>query len=182
MAGQQMDQLTQAGADPRTAAAAAAATGVVGGILGVGGGKIAQKLGVIDPDVAMATGALRATTTEAPDQTIKGMVKEGAKRVAGGAASEGLFEELPQSVLEQTLSNLAQGKPWDEGVARSAVEGTLAGSLMGGAFNVMPPKQEAAPGAAPPPVADNVRFPDGVTLTTNPEPIQQRIDALMGIN
>ncbi len=236
MAGQQMDQLSKTDADPRLAAAASAATGITGGALGLLGGKVASKLGVIDPDVALATGTLRGVTDEAKDQTVKGMVKEGAKRVAGGAVSEGAFEELPQSVLEQVLSNLAQSKPWDEGVSRAAVEGTLAGALMGGAFNVMPPKQEKK--ADTPPATDTpaenptLALPaptytgtpgdqiiaadadrqaaidkaqaesDSIwaardeyerqqagyrqrpmpTIINDPEPIQQRIDALMGIN
>ena len=236
MAGQQMDQLSQTDADPRTAAAASAATGITGGVLGALGGKVASKLGVIDPDVALAGGALRGVTDEAKDQTVKGIVKEGAKRVAGGAVSEGAFEELPQSVLEQVLSNLAQSKPWDDGVSRAAVEGTLAGALMGGAFNVMPPKQEKkadAPPAADTPEekpmlalpaptytgtpGDQIIAADSErqaaidkaqaesnaiwaardeyerqqaeyrkrpmpTITNDPEPIQRRIDALMGIN
>lgn len=236
MAGQQMNQLSQTEADPRTAAAASAITGITGGAIGVLGGKIASKLGVIDPDVALAGGAMRGVTDEVKDQTVKGMVKEGAKRVAGGAVSEGAFEELPQSVLEQVLSNLAQSKPWDEGVSRAAVEGTLAGALMGGAFNVMPPKQEKK--ADTPPATDTpaenptLALPaptytgtpgdqiiaadadrqaaidkaqaesDSIwaardeyerqqagyrqrpmpTIINDPEPIQQRIDALMGIN
>jgi len=237
MAGQQMNQLTEAGADPRTAAAASAVTGLVGGATGVVGGKLAQRMGVIDPDTAFAGGAMRGVTEEAKDQTIKGMLKEGAKRVAGGAVSEGAFEELPQSVLEQVLSNLAQSKPWDEGVSRAAVEGTLAGSLMGGAFNIMPPKvaaqQDAPPGnptaednpeisgLLPAPVypgtpgeqivaadaerqaaidaadanAANLQAErdayekwqaelrrNNITIVNDPAPLQQRIDALMGIN
>lgn len=237
MAGQQMDQLVEAGADPRIAAAASAATGIAGGAIGAMGGKLAQKMGVIDPETAMAGGALRGVTDEAKDQTVKSAIKDGAKRMAGGAVSEGVFEELPQSVLEQALSNLAQGKPWDEGVARAAVEGTLAGAAMGGAFNVLPGKH-AEPTSKPPVagqgeeqkptlalpaptytgtpgdqiVANDVERQAAIdkaqadsdaiwaardeyerqqaeyrkqpipTIINDPEPIQQRIDALMGIN
>lgn len=237
MAGQQMDQLTEAGVDGRTAAGASALTGIAGGAIGVGGGKIAQALGVVDPETAIAGGATRAIADEVQDKTIKGAIKEGAKRVAGGAMSEGFFEELPQSVLEQALSNLAQGKPWDEGVARAAVEGTLAGAAMGGAFNAMPGKQ-AEPTSKPPAaeaqeeqkptlalpaptytgtpgdqiIASDVDRQAAIdkaqaesdaiwaardeyerqqaeyrkqpmpTIINDPEPIQQRIDALMGIN
>ena len=138
MAGQQMDQLSQTDADPRAAAAASALTGIAGGAIGALGGKVASKLGVVDPDIALAGGATRAMAGEPVDQTIKGAAKEGAKRMAGGAISEGLFEELPQSVVEQGLSNFAQNKPIDEGMGRAAIEGTLAGSLMGGAFNALP--------------------------------------------
>lgn len=234
MAGQQMNQLTEAGADPRMAAAASAATGIAGGAIGALGGKLAQRMGVVDPDTALAGGATRAVAGEAGEQTVKGALMDGAKRVAGGAASEGLFEELPQSVLEQVLSNLAQGKSWEEGVARSAVEGTLSGSLMGGAFNALPGKP--AENTAPPPAAEDKPEIAGllpaptytgtpgeqviaadaerqaaidaadanaeklyaereayakwqeelkrnnITIVNDPEPLQQRIDALMGIN
>ena len=103
MAGQQMDQLSDTEADPRIAAGASALTGIGGAVFGAMGGKVAQKMGVFDPDTAMAGGAARAITNEAGEQTIKGALKDGAKRVAGGAVSEGMFEELPQSVLEQVL-------------------------------------------------------------------------------
>ena len=234
MAGQQMNNLTEEGVDGRTAAGAAALTGIAGGAIGAMGGKLAQRLGVVDPETALAGGAARAVAGEAGEKTLAQTIKEGAKRVAGGAASEGLFEELPQSVLEQVLSNLAQGKQWSEGVARSAVEGTLAGSLMGGAFNVLPgkpaeaatkpPAPEEKPeisGLLPAPVnqgtpgeqivaADMQRQADidaadanaakiqkerdeyeqwqaelrrkNITIVNDPAPLQERIDALLGIN
>lgn len=47
MAGQAMDNLTEQGVDPRTAAGYAAGTGIVGAALGAGGGKVAQMLGVV---------------------------------------------------------------------------------------------------------------------------------------
>ncbi|MFM7011738.1 MAG: hypothetical protein ACKO0Z_20810, partial [Betaproteobacteria bacterium] len=234
MAGQQMDQLSDTEADPRMAAAASLATGVVGVGIGAAGGKLAQRMGVVDPETALAGGAARGIAGEAVDKTIKGAIADGAKRVAGGAASEGLFEELPQSVLEQALSNLAQGKDWSEGVDRAAIEGTLAGSLMGGAFNVLPPKQQEQ--QAKPPADDDkpdisgllpsptytgtpndqmlaaeserqaaidkaqadadalyamrdkferdmaTSFRGAPEIITDPAPIQQRIDALLGIN
>lgn len=235
MAGQQMNQLTEAGADPRTAAAAAAATGIAGGVIGALGGKLAQRMGVVDPDTALAGGATRAVAGETGEQTIKGALMEGAKRITGGSVSEGLFEELPQSALEQVLSNLAQGKPWEEGLARAAVEGTLAGSLMGGAFNALPGKKAEDPATKPPAADDKPEIAgllpaptytgtpgeqviaadaerqaaidaadanaeklyaereayakwqeelkrNNITIVNDPEPLQQRIDALMGIN
>lgn len=239
IAGQQMDQLSDTDADPRMAAAASLATGAGGTLLGIGGGKLAQAIGVVDPETALAGGAARGIAGEAVDKTIKGSIADGAKRVAGGAVSEGLFEELPQSVLEQALSNLAQGKDWSEGVDRAAIEGTLAGSLMGGAFNAMPLKKQEQNNDIPPsedgPAGDQSPmlalpaptytgtpgdqiiasdaerqaaidkaqaeadalyaardefereqrrgFPGGVpTITNDPAPIQQRIDALLGIN
>lgn len=70
------------------------------------------------------------------------VAKETGKNIIGGGISEGVFEELPQSVMEQGLSNLAQGKPIGEGVARAGVEGALAGFGMGAGFNAIPARQE----------------------------------------
>ena len=55
-----------------------------------------------------------------------------ATRLGLGAVQEGVLQELPQSVQEQMFQNWGGGKPIIEGVARSAIEGTLAGSVMGG--------------------------------------------------
>ena len=53
-AGQQMESLTTQGADPRTAAIAAAATGAVVGVVGVAGATLAQKMKIADPDLIVA--------------------------------------------------------------------------------------------------------------------------------
>ena len=243
MAGQQMDQLTEAGAGGRASSAAALATGVLGGAVGALGGKLASKIGVIDPDVALAGGAARAIAKDAAGAStkdaIKSAAKETAKRMAGGMLSEGMLEELPQSAIETVLANLAQGKAWDEGLGRSALEGAMAGGLMGAGFNAVPGKKQAnvdggkevppeagktdaaSPKLLPPPVQtgiagdqiiandvernaaiqaaqDNAEsiysardafeqskqrgFAAPPTLVTDPEPLQKRIDALMGIN
>src|SRR5690606_36587400 len=58
------------------------------------------------------------------------------RRVAGGALTEGVLEELPQSIQEQMLQNWAEQKPPMEGVARAGIEGALAGSAIGGIVNV----------------------------------------------
>jgi hypothetical protein len=134
MAGQAMQNSLDAGVDPRTAAGYAGATGLVGGALGALGGKVAQKMGVVDPETLIAGGVGR----QASSATGLSAAREVGKRIAGGAISEGVFEELPQSVFEQGFQNLAQGKPLTEGVARAGVEGALAGSFMGGAFNMLP--------------------------------------------
>ena len=54
------------------------------------------------------------------------------RQVIEGAISEGFLEELPQSISEQIIQNLALGKDWSEGVEDAAVMGTLAGMAMGG--------------------------------------------------
>ena len=141
MAGQAMDNLTEQGVDPRTAAGYAAGTGLVGAALGAGGGKVAQMLGVVDPETAIAGGAARAIR-EGANATKWQAAKETGKNIIGGGISEGIFEELPQSVMEQAFSNLAQDKPIGEGVARAGVEGALAGFGMGAGFNAIPAKQQ----------------------------------------
>lgn len=91
MAGQAMQNSLEAGVDPRTAAGYAGATGLIGGALGTLGGKVAQKFGVVDPETLIAGGIGR----QASNATGMAAAKEVGKRVAGGAISEGLFEELP---------------------------------------------------------------------------------------
>ena len=51
--------------------------------------------------------------------------------MAQGALSEGVLEELPQSVAEQALQNIALDRPWQEDVDSAAVLGTLSGGVMG---------------------------------------------------
>lgn len=126
MAGQSMADIDPS-VDPQRAAAAAAAVGVGGAALGFAGGKIADRLGVLDVDAALAGGAGAKAT--APSVL---------KRVPTGAAQEGLLEELPQSLLEKGAQNWAEEKPLTEGLARAGVEGTLAGGLMGGVGGFVP--------------------------------------------
>ena len=97
----------------------AALTGVFTGVLGVFGATIAKKAGLIDPDVMFAEG-----------------IKEGTKRgminnaIRSGLA-EGALEELPQSIQEQVLQNIALGKDPLEGWGEAAATGLLAGFGMG---------------------------------------------------
>ena len=102
-----------------------AGAGVMTGIIGVLGGKLAARLGIQDVDV-LAAGA--RTTPEAKGNVVK--------RVIEGAVQEGAFEELPQSIQEQILQNEAQGKPWNEGLSENAVMGLMAGGVMGGAAQI----------------------------------------------
>jgi N12 class adenine-specific DNA methylase len=103
----------------------AGATGATTTLFGVLGNKIAQRLGLADIDTVL-TGA--ATNPKA--------AKSVTRMVLEGMAAEGLLEELPQSVSEQVLQNMALGKPIDEGVNQAAVLGTMAGGLMGGGANL----------------------------------------------
>lgn len=122
-AGQNFDQ-TDPAADPQKAAQAALAAGAItSGISGVGG-KLAKHLGLEDVQTSLAGG-------HADD-----VGRSRLARVGGGALSEGLLQELPQSAQEQVWQNWAEDKPLGEGVIRQGVEGGIAGAAMGGAANV----------------------------------------------
>lgn len=139
-AGQAMEQISD-DVDARRAATAAAATGALSGALGYAGGRAAQRLGLVDPEAAIA-GGVAATATDRPPRGL-------ASRMLAGAMSEGAFEELPQSVQEQMWQNWAEGRDLSEGVARSAVEGTISGGAMGAAANVMPAGRSPQPDGGP---------------------------------
>jgi len=126
-------------------AGVATLAGVFTGGLGVFGGRIAQKLGVTDIDTLMAGGIA--------DAEKKSILKQAFK----GALSESVFEELPQSLQEQIMQNVAAGKPWDEGVAEAGASGMLAGAFMGGpasALSQAKTNMQIARNNQPPPAAE----------------------------
>ena len=132
MAGAQAEQIRQETDDGLLTGkqvAAAAGTGVVGGLLGFLGGTVAKKLGFEDVDTLMARGVkpeqMANEISQIPFSSIP-------KSVVLGAISEGLLEEMPQSVTEQVLQNYALDKDLFEGVDDAIVMGTLAGMAMGG--------------------------------------------------
>ena len=111
----------------------AAATGVTTGGFGFAGGKFAQKLGIGDIDTMLAGGTRTASgraANEGAENTVK--QKNIVRRALEGAVTEGLLEELPQSVSETVLQNIALDKPVEEGVDAAAVLGLLSGAAMGG--------------------------------------------------
>lgn len=127
-AGSAAEQIRQETADGTLTpgqSALAAGSGAATGLLGLAGGKVAQKLGIGDVDTMLAQGSRQVAAAAPP----KGIVR----RAAEGAVSEGVLEELPQSVSEQVIQNVALDRPLSEGVADQAVLGTLAGGVMGGA-------------------------------------------------
>ena len=100
-------------------AGAALAAGTVTGAIGAASGSLAKKLGFEDFQNWMAKpGALKSQ-------------RSALAKVIGGALTEGLIEELPQSSQEQIWQNIALGKPWDEGVAEAAAQGLITGAAMG---------------------------------------------------
>lgn len=172
MAGQSMSNMLDEGVDPRRAAGFSAAVGVGGGALGVGGGKLAQQLGLLDADTLFAGGVARAAGA-ATRQPLSM-----PRRIAGGAVSEGLFEELPQSMLETSMGNLATERPWDEDLGKSAAVGLLAGGATGGAVNI-PGARRVAPKAQSPDPAQDVAGllpPPTYTGTPSDQLLQQDVE------
>jgi hypothetical protein len=104
---------------PKQAALSTLAGGLTAG-LGILGGKAAAKLGIADVDVLLAGGQSTAKKQAILTSALK------------SAISESTLEELPQSLQEQALQNIAQGKPWDDGLAEAGAMGAIAGGVMGG--------------------------------------------------
>ena len=128
------------------------ASGALTGAIGIASGKMAKRLGIDDFDTWMVSGI--------PAGTAKRTLTERIARGFGGALTEGVFEEMPQSAQEQVANNLALKKPWNEGVAEAAAKGLLAGAVMGGAMGgLMPGGQSAVPPPIPPPTTPPVQPP-----------------------
>lgn len=142
-AGSAMNEAT--GEDQRKNAIAALGSGLVDAIIGAGAGSAAQKLGFETIETAMAKGFNRMIADEVDTAAKLGqrVVAKGT-RMAGGAVAEGILQELPQSAQEQVWANYAAGKDLWDGVPRSAVEGALAGMVMGAGANVVTPDQTKA--------------------------------------
>lgn len=94
--------------------------------IGAAGGKIAQKLGIADIDTLAAGGV----STVGKKSIIR--------KLAEGGVSEGVLEELPQSVQEQMLSNAALDRPLFENVDNAAALGLLSGTAMGAGAQILP--------------------------------------------
>jgi hypothetical protein len=107
------------------------ASGIGTALIGAAGGAAARKMGLSDVDTMLAGGVGTAGTRGMP------------ARVLGGAASEGMLEEMPQSAQEQAWQNLALNKPVAEGMPEQAAMGLLSGAVMGGAGGIVPQRQAA---------------------------------------
>ena len=104
----------------------ATGSGVLTGGLGAAGAKIATRLGLDDFEsllVKSSTPAVRKTATENLTRAIKSGI------------AESTLEELPQSIQEQIAQNLANDRPWDEGVAEAATQGALVGFAVAGGYS-----------------------------------------------
>jgi hypothetical protein len=120
------------------------ASGVLTGLQGAFGGKVAEKLKIIDPDVAIVTG--KKSLPEAKNALVE---------ATKSAFAESTFEELPQSMQEQIAQNLATGRPWDEGVVEAGAAGALAGFVTaGGITGVSQTLENRRAGKLPPSPVD----------------------------
>ena len=162
-AGSTAEQIRQQNADGSLSlgqSGAALASGIGTGAFAAVGGRIAQKLGIADIDTALVQAG-------APAASTKGIVR----RMLEGGVSEGVFEELPQSIQEQMWQNAAMDKPLLDGVPENAAQGLLAGGLFGGvaggALHGKPnaPTTPEQPAAAPLLLGNTpdpfLSFPDG---------------------
>ena len=143
-----------------TQAGVATLAGAFTGGLGVFGGKVAQKLGVADVDTLLAGGSV----SQAEKKSI-------LKQAFKGALSESVFEELPQSIQEQIMQNIAAGRPYDEGVAEAGASGMLAGALMGGTASAISQAKDNIKVAAqnqPPPAAEKEKEEEPTPTTLPP--------------
>jgi GGDEF domain-containing protein len=141
-AGQSAEQTRQnTGTLTPTQAALAVSSGAVDAALVKLSGHVADYLGIADKEVILAGG--HAPTVEKTPDTWGGKAYQDIKRVAEGFLTEGVLQELPQSAQEQIHQNIAEDRPWNEGVTQAAVQGGIAGAVMGAGFNV--PRPEIAP-------------------------------------
>jgi hypothetical protein len=160
-AGQTAEQIRQSNADGTLSlgqSAAALGSGIGTGAFAAVGGRIAEKLGIADIDTALVQ-------AHAPVASSKGVIR----RMIEGGVSEGVFEELPQSIQEQMWQNAAMDKPLLDGVGENAAQGLIAGGLFGGiaggALHGKPHAETPAPATAPLLLGNTpdpfLSFPDG---------------------
>lgn len=176
-AGSAAEQMRQETADGTLTAKQSALAGLSGAAtagFGALGGKVAQKLGIGDVDTMIAKGSINAGSVPG-----KGFIRRGAE----GALSEGLLEELPQSLSEQAIQNIGLDKPIAEGMADAAVMGTLAGAAMGGGAGVLSgfgqEPQQAAPGQPPAPAGTQPAAPTDRGF--NPQALQAEQNARLDV-
>ena len=167
-AGQQAEQFRQDnpegtlnGRQTLASLASGAGTAAFSGL----GGKVAQKLGIGDIDTVLAGGAGKI----APQSL--------ARRMGEGVVSEGMLEEMPQSVWEQGAQNFGNDKPLTEGTGNAAAMGLVTGGMMGAGFNALQSPTRQPQGKPMQPPADLATKPPANPLATPGENIalQQQI-------
>lgn len=102
----------------------AAINGLITTGISMGSAQLAKRFGFADVDTMLAQSAkvpaLSKTVKEYLGNTLKSVVTE-----AG-------LEELPQSFFDRVISNVQNGKPWDEGATKDAAVGAVLGAFMAG--------------------------------------------------
>uniref|UniRef100_A0A6M3K0H1 Uncharacterized protein n=1 Tax=viral metagenome TaxID=1070528 RepID=A0A6M3K0H1_9ZZZZ len=173
---EQMRQQTEDGLLTLKQALSSVASGAGTAAFALAGGRVARRLGFADVDTLLAGGKGNVTKN--------GIIK----RIIGGGISEGVFEELPQSVQEQIWQNAAMDKPLMEGALEAGATGMLTGFVMGGGANVFT-GGEAAVEKPPAPTAEtdlSIPTPESIksgfeAKTYTPEDLAD-IKALWGDN
>lgn len=128
---EQIRQKTATGSTTPGQKALAVAGGVGTGIIGGIGASIAKKAGIPDIDTYIAQGGLKGALEAA--KTPSSLVKA----VIGGVVIEGAGQEMPQSVWEKFIENVATGMPWDHELGKEAAIGLVAGSMTQAGFTPM---------------------------------------------
>lgn len=135
-------------------------------LFGAAGGKLTSKFGWGDVDTLLARGG--------PNAIAAGAAKQGfIKQVVGSGISEGVFEELPQTIQEQMWQNHALGKPLTEGVGDAAALGLLSGTAMGSAGGGYNAAASRTSGAGVPDNSIQAELPDAPvdrSFNVAPEP------------
>lgn len=124
-AGQNVEQIHEAAGGQSTVGQKllGGLSGATTGMITHGAGKLSAKLGITDVDTLMAGGG-RGTGKLLPS-------------VGKGMLSEGVLEELPQSMTEQMWTNTALDRPLTEGVSEAGAAGLVLGSAMGGGAQLL---------------------------------------------
>jgi len=129
---------------------AALMTGVGSTIVGGLGAKATTALGGIDPNILLSGNARKMALQEFGDvANTPGFFRSTIVSMIG----EGVFQEAPQSAIEQMSQNFATDRPLFEGVEDESVKGALMGAIMGGGANTASQLVGTTEQAPPPPPA-----------------------------
>lgn len=129
---------------------AALMTGLGTGVVGAAGAKLTTALGGIDPNLLLSGNARKMALQEIGDvANTPGFFRSTLVSMIG----EGVFQEAPQSAIEQMSQNFATDRPLFEGVEDESVKGALMGALMGGGANAASQLVGTTEQAPPPPPA-----------------------------
>jgi hypothetical protein len=170
-AAEQMRQDAKDGLLTGKQALSAVGSGVGTAAFGVAGGKLAKKFGLDDIDTMLVGGAKTATGSKS--------VVDFAKRATASGISEGVFEEMPQSMQEKMWMNYATDKPLMDGVAEAAGMGLVTGATMGVGATALGGRRRESPPAAPiPPTGERIEPTFEPEKFETPPPVTDKRQAL----